>query len=138
MTEETDKKDDAPETETVETPPAEKKPEKTLTQSEVNALMAKERKQASEKHSALKAEYDAYKKQIEERDAAANEAAEQAVADLRKDLPEGVGKLLDKLSAVEQLEWLRDPANVIEKKHIPELPEDRGDHKTPLRAPTIV
>jgi len=57
---------------------------------------------------------------------------------LRKDLPEAVTKLLDKLTAVEQLEWLTDPENVITKKEIPPLPAAAGGHGNQRKSINIV
>lgn len=110
--------------ETVETPDGEQKPpEKTVTQSELNRILAKERKDASTKYNALKAEHDALLKKIEDERTAAEDAAKEKVEELRKDLPENILKLLDRLSPIDQLEWLNDPANKVQKKTIPELPE---------------
>lgn len=41
------------------------------------------------------------------------------------DLPESVIKLLEKLSVMEQLEWLADEANHIEKRNIPSTPKGK-------------
>lgn len=105
-----------------EQPPGKQGGEKTLTQSEVNKLMADQRREHESKIKALQADYDAFKKSIEDKEKAANEAAAKQVEELRKDLPEPIGKLLDKLTPIEQLEWLRDPANAIPKQEIPPLP----------------
>lgn len=104
-------------------PGTSKAPEKTLTQAEFNKAMAEERRKHDAKFNALKTEYDTFKGDIEAKQKAANDAAAEKVEALRKDLPESITKLLDKLSPVEQLDWLSDPANVIEKKQIPELPK---------------
>jgi molecular chaperone GrpE (heat shock protein) len=100
-----------------------KEPEKTLTQSEVNALMAKERKSYEAKLKAVQDEYATFKKSIEDKAAEAETAAKEKVEKLREGLPEGITNLLDKLTAVEQLEWLSDPANTLEHKTIKPLPE---------------
>lgn len=130
MTEETSKAETT-ETEEVKEPeqaPGTKSPEKTLTQSEVNKILADERRKNDTRYQDLKTEYAGFKAAIEAKEAAANEAAAEKVEALRKDLPESLTKLLDKLSPVEQLEWLADPANVITKKEIPPLPSSRDAH----------
>ena len=114
--------------------PPENQAEKTLKQSEVNALLAKERKAYDTKFKQLQDEYTAFKTGIEEKATKAEEEAKEKVEELRKNVPEPIGKLLDKMSFVEQLEWLSDPANIIEKKTIHALPEARTE---PGRLPSI-
>jgi hypothetical protein len=112
--------------------------EKTLKQSEVNALLAKERKTYDAK---LKAEQDAFatfKKSIEDKQAEAESAAKEKVEKLREGLPEGLIVLLDKLTATDQLEWLSDPANTVEHKTIKALPEAREGEKHAPSIGTIV
>ena len=96
--------------------------EKTLTQTEVNKILADERRKHDAKFKELQTEYNGYKQTIEQREQAANDAAAEKVEALRKDIPESVIKLLDKLTPIEQLEWLSDPENAITKKEIPPLP----------------
>lgn len=127
-TEET-KTEDAPETATEQA-----KTEPTLKQSEVNALMAKERKAYEAKLKATQDEYAAFKKQIEEKQTAAEEAAKEKVEKLREGLPEGIVTLLDKLTPLDQLEWLSDSANTITKQTIKPLPESRTE---PGKMPSI-
>lgn len=105
-----------------------KPPEKTLTQSEVNKLLADERRKHDAKYKELQTEYIGFKSSIEAKEQAANEAAAEKVEALRKDLPDPLIKLLDNLSPVAQLEWLSDPSNVITKKEIPPLPSSRETH----------
>lgn len=117
----------------VETPPqgaGNKPPETiTLTQAELNNQLASARRKSEADLKALKDEYIAFKQSIEAKEKAANDAAAAQVEALRKDLPEAITKLLDKLTPIEQLEWLRDPENQIApKKQIPELPEGAGSH----------
>lgn len=118
--------------------PGTKSTEKTLTQSEVNKLLADERRKHETKFRELQTEYNGYKQTIEQREAAANEAAAEKVEALRKDLPEAITKLLDKLTPIEQLEWLNDPENVITKKQIPELPSSREGHGGQRKSINIV
>lgn len=112
--------------------------EKTLTQTDVNKLMADERRKHDSKYNELKSEYTTFKSSIEAKEQAANDAAAEKVSTLRKDLPESVTKLLDKLSAVEQLEWLIDPENVITKKEIPPLPNGRENNNPQRRTQSII
>lgn len=128
MPEEDKSKETTAEQEEVKEPeqsPGTKSTEKTLTQSEVNKLLADERRKHDAKYNELKQEYTGFKQTIEQREQAANDAAAEKVEALRKDLPEPIMKLLDKLTPIEQLEWLNDPANVITKKEIPPLPPSR-------------
>ena len=127
MTEKTEQPEDAKET-AVE----QDKTEPTLKQSEVNALMAKERKSYEAKLKATQEEYAAFKKQIEDKQAEAEAAAKEKVEKLREGLPENLTALLDKLTATDQLEWLSDPTNTITKQTIKPLPEAReGERRTP-------
>ena len=129
MTEKTEQPEDAKET-AVE----QDKTEPTLKQSEVNALMAKERKQYEAKLKATQEEFATFKKQIEDKQAEAEAAAKEKVEKLREGLPENLTALLDKLTATDQLEWLRDPTNTITKQTIKPLPEAREGER---RAPSI-
>ena len=110
------------------------KTEPTLKQSEVNALMAKERKSYEAKLKATADEFNAFKKQIEDKAAEAEAAAKEKVEKLREGLPENLTALLDKLTATDQLEWLSDPTNTITKQTIKPLPEAREGER---RAPSI-
>ena len=118
--------------------PGQTNQEKTLTQSEVNKLMADERRKHEAKFNELKSEYTTFKSDIEAKEQAANDAAAEKVEALRKDLPEPIIKLLDNLSPVAQLEWLSDPANVITKKEIPPLPNGRDNNTPQRKTQTIV
>jgi len=108
--------------------PGTKSTEKTLTQTEVNKILADERRKHDAQFKALKGEFDTFRGEIEAKEKAANDAAAEQVEALRKDLPEAIVKLLDKLTPIEQLEWLRDPENAITKKQIPELPNPAEGH----------
>ena len=110
------------------------KTEPTLKQSEVNALMAKERKSYEAKLKATQEEYAAFKKQIDDAREAQEAAAKEKVEKLREGLPENLTALLDKLTATDQLEWLSDPTNTITKQTIKPLPEAREAER---RAPSI-
>ncbi len=104
-------------------------PEKlTLTRQELDSQLANARRKAEADYKSLKSEFDGFKQTIEAKEKAANDAAAEQVEALRKDLPESIAKLLDKLTPIEQLEWLRDPENAITKKQIPELPTSAEGH----------
>lgn len=121
----------AQEQETVKEPeqsPGTKSTEKTLTQSEVNKILADERRKHDAQYKALKGEFDAFRGEIEAKEKAANDAAAEQVEALRKDLPEPIIELLDKMSNVEQLDWLTKNSNAITKKQIPELPTSADGH----------
>jgi molecular chaperone GrpE (heat shock protein) len=118
--------------------PGKTTPEKTLTQTEVNKLLADERRKHDAKYNELKGEYSTFKTTIEQREQAANDAAAEKVEALRKDLPDPIIKLLDNLTPVAQLEWLSDPANVITKKEIPPLPQSNNGHGNQRKSINIV
>lgn len=118
--------------------PGQTNQEKTLTQSEVNKLLADERRKHDAKFNDLKSEFTTFKTTIEEREQAANDAALEKVEALRKDLPESITKLLDKLTPVEQLDWLSDPENVVTKKEIPPLPQSTQGHGNQRKSINIV
>ena len=129
MTEKTEQTEDVKETANEQD-----KTEPTLKQSEVNALMAKERKSYEAKLKATQEEFATFKKQIEDKQAEAEAAAKEKVEKLREGLPENLTALLDKLTATDQLEWLSDPTNTITKQTIKPLPEEREGER---RAPSI-
>ena len=120
------------ETEVKEIPPqdaGEKVPEKiSLTQKELDGKLADARRKAEATAKEAQKKYDDLLSSIEAKEKAANDAAAEQVEALRKDLPDAIAKLLDKLTPIEQLEWLRDPENAITKKQIPELPEGATSH----------
>ena len=108
-------------------------PEKiTLTKQEYDNQLAQARRKADAELRTIQAEYKEFRDGVEKREQAANDAAAEKVETLRKDIPESVIKLLDKLTPIEQLEWLSDPENAITKKEIPALPqpnEGRGGQR---------
>lgn len=107
----------------------EKVPEKiSLTQKELDGKLADARRKAEAAQKETQKKYDDLLLSIEAKEKAANDAAAEQVEALRKDLPEAITKLLDKLTPIEQLEWLRDPENAITKKQIPELPPSADGH----------
>ena len=121
-----------------DTEPSKTSQEKTLTQSEVNKILADERRKHDAQFKALRSEFDEFRTGVEAKEKAANDAAAEKVEALRKDLPEAVTKLLDKLTPVEQLEWLTDPDNVITKKEIPPLPRGNESHGNQRKTINIV
>lgn len=107
----------------------EKVPEKiSLTQKELDGKLADARRKAEATAKEAQKKYDDLLESIEAKEKAANDAATEQVEALRKDLPDAIAKLLDKLTPIEQLEWLRDPENAITKKQIPELPTSAEGH----------
>lgn len=133
----------AQEQETVkEIPPqdaGEKVPEKiSLTQKELDGKLADARRKAEAAQKEAQKKYDDLLLSIEAKEKAANDAAAEKVEALRKDLPEAITKLLDKLTPIEQLEWLNDPENAITKKQIPELPTSQNQKGSQRKTKTIV
>lgn len=114
--------------------PADKGAEKTFTQAEVNALEAKTRKAYEAKLKTVTDEYATFKQSVQEKQEAVEAAAKEKVEKLREGLPEGIVNLLDKLTPLDQLEWLSDPANTITKQTIKPLPESRNE---PGKMPSI-
>lgn len=142
MTDEDKSKESTEETqETVKEPeqsPGTKSTEKTLTQTEVNKILADERRKHEAQYKALKGEFDTFKGDIEAKEKAANDAAAENVEALRKDLPESITKLLDKLSPVEQLEWLNNEDNILTKKQVPPLPPSANGHGKQRKSINVV
>jgi hypothetical protein len=144
MTEEDKSKEPTTEETEVKEPPQQdagkdKVPEKiSLTQKELDGKLADARRKAEAAQKEAQKKYDELVASIEAKEQAANDAAAEKVETLRKDLPEAITKLLDKLTPVEQLEWLNDPANVITKKEIPPLPNAREQSGPQRRTQTIV
>jgi len=118
--------------------PGTKSTEKTLTQTEVNKILADERRKHDAQFKALKGEFDTFKGEIEAKEKAANDAAAEQVEALRKDLPESIIELLDELSPLKQLEWLTNPKNAITKKQIPELPNPAEGHGKQRKSINVV
>jgi hypothetical protein len=130
----------APENEeTVETQGAEEtQPEKMLSQQEVNAILARERRSATVKYNALKSQFDALQQDMDKKREAEEAILMEKVNKLREGQAPQVLKLLDKLDPQEQLEWLSNDENripVVEKKTIPPLPTERN--AAPKKSPTL-
>lgn len=114
------------------TPPV-KEEEKKFSQAEVNALLAKERRANTLKLNGLQEQFEKLQQEQAEREQAAELKAKAKAEELRKDLPDHITKLLEKLTYQEQLEWLSDPANRAEKRNIPTLPVPKGGDPQPVR-----
>ena len=118
---------------------SEKVPEKiSLTQKELDGKLADARRKAEASQKEWQKKYEDLQQSVEAKEKAANDAAAAKVEALRKDLPEAITKLLDKLTPVEQLAWLSDPDNVITKKEIPPLPPAAGGHGVQRKTINIV
>lgn len=119
--------------------PGKKEPEKlSLTEEEFNQKLAAARRESEREAKAAREELATFKKSIEDKEKAANDAAAKKVEALRKDLPDAITKLLDKLTPIEQLEWLSDPANTITKQQIPPLPAGASEPGKGPRITTII
>lgn len=131
-----------PKDEVKETPPQDagkEVPEKiSLTQKELDGKLADARRKAEAAQKETQKKYDELIESIQAKEQAANEAAAEKVEALRKDLPEPIIELLDKMSNVEQLDWLTKNGNVVNKKQIPELPPERPGGGPQRRTQTIV
>jgi len=118
---------------------SEKVPEKiSLTQKELDGKLADARRKAEAAQKEWQKKFDDLQASIEAKEKAANDAAAEKVEALRKDLPDSIGKLLDKLTAIEQLEWLNDPDNAITKKEIPPLPQSTDGRGSQRKSINIV
>ena len=135
---ETEEKQD----EVKETPPQDagkQVPEKiSLTQKELDGKLADARRKAEASQKEWQKKFEELQDSIEAKEKAANDAAAEKVEALRKGLPEAITKLLDKLTPIEQLDWLSDPNNVIAKKEIPPLPSAAGGHGAQRKTINIV
>ncbi len=144
MTDEDKSNEPTEETEVKETPPQdagkEKAPEKiSLTQKELDGKLADARRKAEQAQKDAQKKYDDLVASIEAKEQAANDAAAEKVETLRKDLPEAIIELLDKMTNVEQLDWLTKNGNAINvKKEIPKLPEGRTEGGPQRRTLNIV
>jgi len=98
-------------------------------QTHINKLLADERRKEQSKYNTLKTEYDSYKGEIETERTKHEEKLKVKVDEMKKGLPEPISKLLEKLSVTEQMEFLEDPENKIEKPVLPNNPKEKGDGK---------
>lgn len=127
MTEEIDGIDEVkPETE------QEKNTGKTLSQEEVNKLIAAEKRTWQKKLEAVQNEYTTYKTDVEAKLQAEENKLKTVVDEAKKTLPANIVKLLDKLTVTEAYEWLNDPENATDKKSLPDTPQGKGEVKTNL------
>lgn len=144
MSEEDKSKEETADTteEVKEIPPqdaGEKVPEKiSLTQKELDGKLADARRKAEAKLREVEEEYKSFKQTVEQREQAANDAAAEQVEALRKDLPEAIIELLDKMNNVEQLDWLTKNSNAVTKRQIPELPTSQNQKGSQRKIKTIV
>ncbi len=103
------------------------KTEKKFSEKDVQRLITERvsREKASSKR--LQEEFESkeseYKTQLESYESVLKKMLEAQV----NDLPESVKKLLGKLTVLEQLEWLSDENNHIEKRAIPSTPKEKGE-----------
>jgi hypothetical protein len=81
--------------------PGTKSTEKTLTQTEVNKILADERRKHDAQFKALKGEFDTFRGEIEAKEKAANDAAAEQVEALRKDLPESIIEVTGQTLAIQ-------------------------------------
>jgi hypothetical protein len=117
-----------------ETVTTQDKKEKLLSQEEVNKLIAKERREWKSKLDTLQTDYDSFRGEVEAKEAKLQDKNKIQVETLKKDLPEQVIKLLDKLTIEEQLEYLEDESNKLqEKKRIPPTPEGKDKDSKPVK-----
>jgi chromosome segregation ATPase len=131
MTEKEDVK--AEEVETEEAAPT-KSQDKKYTDADLNRLVAKEKKDWKAKLDSLKAEYDEYKAGIESKEAELEKKSKVKLDEIRKDLPEDLIELLNKLSITEQLEWL-EKHPVEKKRRIPTIPNGSELDSHPKQLP---
>ena len=128
MTDETETTTD----ETTEQAETDSKTEKTYTEAELQAIV-KDRVAREKKISAAAAsEIETIKSAHADELGKYKSIVDARLEDAKKSLPDAVQKLLEKLDALEQLEWLADPENVkpVERTKIPETPEGGGEEPT--------
>lgn len=107
----------AEEEENGETPPPEVDTSKKFTQADVDRIAQREHAKVKE----LKTELDALKTGKDETLDKYEKVINDLVADMSKEIPPPVLKLLGKLTPLERLEYLSDPENgiVFDKKEFP-------------------
>jgi len=136
---EIDEKDKQDGDELITETPQSKTEEKKFTQTELNALIAKEKRDAQKKYETLSNDFASYKTDIETKQKAEEAKLKGKVENLRKGVDPSIIKLLDKLTLAEQVEYLEDPENQIDKVKIPETPKGKGDiHKPEKPIGTII
>lgn len=103
--------------------------EKKFTQDELNALLAAEKRKMQIKLETIQNEFTTFKSSIEEKEQAEETKLKEKVDEMKKDAPQSIMKLLEKLTIAEQYEWLSDSENKVEKIDLPNNPKEKGDGK---------
>lgn len=103
--------------------------EKKFTQDELNALLAAEKRKMQIKLEAVQNEFTTFKSSIEEKEQAEETKLKEKVDEMKKDAPQSIMKLLEKLTIAEQYEWLSDSENKVEKIDLPNNPKEKGEAK---------
>lgn len=117
-------------TTTDETVTTQEKKEKVLTQSEVNALLAKEKRDWTKKLEKVQSDYDTLQASFLEKEQAEEKRTKEIVDGMKEGLPKSITSLLDMLPVKDQLEFLSNKDNdltVDSKKVIPQTPKEKGD-----------
>ena len=101
-------------------------------QKHINQLIAAEKRKMQIKLEAVQNEFTTFKSSIEEKEQAEETKLKEKVDEMKKDAPQSIMKLLEKLTIAEQYEWLSDSENKVEKIDLPNNPKEKGDGKKNL------
>jgi hypothetical protein len=104
------------------------KDEKKFTQADLNRMIADERRKLQKKYDDLNNEFTTFKTEIQTKEQENENKLKGKAEAARKDYPEPIVKLLDKMTYQEQLDWISEnPAT--EKPVLPNNPKEKGDGK---------
>lgn len=105
------------------------KTEKTFSQEEVQKLIQERVRREKSSFDKEKGEFSQREADYLDQIKKYEDTLQKMISSQMESLPESVKKLLSKLSVFEQLEWLSDSSNLIQKKNIPSTPKENPDNK---------
>lgn len=117
--------------EKVETPVEDKTKSKVFTQDELNKVVQNRLKSEQIKAKEQADNFASEKSALESTIKGYEAIIQKQVDALKGDIPENYKKLFDKLSVLEQYEFLNNPENKIAKKEIPITPKTTGKEEPP-------
>jgi hypothetical protein len=109
------------------------KQEKVFKQADVDKIVSERVSREKTSYKTLKEEFDSYKADYEEKISTYENVLKGFVETAKQDIPENFRVLFDKLSVIEQYQFLTDDKNKIAKKTIPVTPKSNGDIEKPTK-----
>lgn len=110
--------------------------EKKFTQADLNRLLADERRKNDKKYNDLNTQFTSYKEEVETERSKNEEKLKGKFDEAKKEYPESVQKLLDKMTVTEALEWIEEnPAE--DKQDLPRTPKEKKQGEKKLGLATI-